>query len=163
MHQPKHIVVATDFSDTAELALDRAIELARHFDAELHVTHVFALPVPAVGVYDFAIPESGIREARESALRRLEGAAQKAVAAGMERTPCMNAVAAGVRTHTHLVATPTETGISDVAREVGAEMIVVGTHGHTGLKHVLLGSVAERVVRHAPCSVLVVRPDSSAA
>ncbi|MEZ4216014.1 MAG: universal stress protein [Myxococcota bacterium] len=150
MHPPKHIVVATDFSDTAELALDRAIELARHFDAELHVTHVFALPVPAVGVYDFAIPESGIREARESALRRLEGAAQKAVAAG-------------VRTHTHLVATPTETGISDVAREVGAEMIVVGTHGHTGLKHVLLGSVAERVVRHAPCSVLVVRPDSSAA
>ena len=144
MHQPRQIVVATDFSDPAEVAVDRAIEWARHFDAALHITHVFALPVPAIGVYDFAIPESGIREAREAALKRLEQAAEKAVKAG-------------VRTHTHLVSTPTETGISEVAREVGADLIVVGTHGHTGLKHVLLGSVAERVVRHAPCSVMVVR------
>jgi len=150
MSKPSQIVVATDFSEPAEVALERAIELASHYGAELHVTHVFALPVPVVGVYDFAIPETGIREARESALRRLEEAAKRAVAKG-------------VRTHTHLVATPTETGISDVARSVGADMIVIGTHGHTGLKHVLLGSVAERVVRHAPCSVLVARKEERTA
>jgi universal stress protein A len=148
MNQPQRIVIATDFSAPATLALERSIELARHFDAELHITHVFSLPIPIVGVYDFSIPETGIQEARLAATRRLDEAEEKARAAGVQAV-------------THLVSSPTEQGISELARRVGADWIVVGTHGHTGLKHVVLGSVAERVVRHAPCSVLVIRDEDA--
>ena len=51
---------------------------------------------------------------------------------------------------------PARTGILDVAREIGADLIVMGTHGRSGFQHALLGSVAERVVHHSPCPVLVV-------
>ena len=144
MGQPQKIVIATDFSEPAAVALDRSIDYAKQFGAELHIVHVFSLPVPAVGIYDFAIPESGIQEARATATQRLEKDAEKAVSAG-------------ITTHTHLVPAPTDAGITTLAEDIGADWIVIGTHGHTGLKHVLLGSVAERVVRHAHCSVLVVR------
>jgi nucleotide-binding universal stress UspA family protein len=51
-------------------------------------------------------------------------------------------------------------GIADAAIDVGADLIVIGTHGRTGIAHMLLGSVAEQVVRTAPCSVLTIRPDA---
>ena len=57
----------------------------------------------------------------------------------------------------HLLDGPTDKSIVDFARDENADWLIVGTHGHTGLKHIVLGSIAERVLRHAPCSVLVVR------
>ena len=66
-------------------------------------------------------------------------------------------IAAGAQGDVRIVDGAAAAGIVEVANEVGAELVVVGTHGRTGLAHVLLGSVAERVVRHAPCPVLVAR------
>ena len=57
----------------------------------------------------------------------------------------------------HLSEVPAASAIVDLAEELGADLIIMGTRGHTGLKHVLLGSVAERTLRHAPCSVLTVK------
>ena len=73
------------------------------------------------------------------------------------RAPCLAADASGVTAHTHLLSQPVAKTIAELARELQADCIVVGTHGHTGLKHALLGSVAENIIRHAPCDVWVVR------
>jgi nucleotide-binding universal stress UspA family protein len=83
-------------------------------------------------------------EAREQARRSLEEAA---------RGPS----AAGVEVEIHLAHTPAPEAITELARDLAADLIVMGTHGHTGLKHTLLGSVAERTLRTSPCSVLTVK------
>lgn len=67
------------------------------------------------------------------------------------------AAAAGVHAKTRLFEGPTAKAITELARDVDVDWIMVGTHGYTGLKHVLLGRIAERIVRQAPSSVLVVR------
>jgi nucleotide-binding universal stress UspA family protein len=141
---PHTIVVATDFSHPGSIAVERAIEFAHRNSAELHIVHVFSMPVPLVTAYEFGIPEPDLQNARNVALEKL-GACEK------------RAAAEGVKVRTHLLEGPTDKAIVEFASEQGADWIVVGTHGHTGFKHVLLGSVAERVVRHAACSVLVVR------
>ena len=150
MTRPKKILVATDFSIPARVAVDEAIDLARMFEGELHVVHVFALPTPLITAYEFGIPEQDLEQARTVARAKLDEAAE-------------SVSAAGVPAHTHLLQSPADIAITELAREIDADWIVVGTHGHTGLKHVFLGSVAERVVRHAPCSVLVARDASSEA
>ena len=143
-NRPHSIVVATDFSPPANAAVERAIDLARHFDAELHIAHVFTLPIPLITAYEFSVPEHDVRYARGVAHKKLDAWAEKASVDGVEA-------------RTQLLEGPTDKAVDEFARDVGADWIVVGTHGHTGLKHVLLGSVAELIVRHAPCSVLVVR------
>ena len=65
----------------------------------------------------------------------------------------------GVETHVHLREAPPSVAICDVAAELGVDLIVMGTRGLSGLKHVLLGSVAERTVRNAPCPVLTIKGD----
>lgn len=146
---PKSLVVATDFSAPGDNAVAGAIELAAQLDAELYIVHVFAMPVPLLTVYEFALPEPDMRDARELARAKLESYGEQAVAAG-------------VTAHVRLLDGATDKAIVSLARDVDAGWLVVGTHGHTGLQHVLLGSVAERIVRHSPCSVLVVRDERPA-
>jgi nucleotide-binding universal stress UspA family protein len=67
------------------------------------------------------------------------------------------AITREVSADSHLGTAPAAAAIADLAEEVGADLIVMGTQGLTGLEHVLLGGVAERTVRHAPCSVLTVK------
>jgi nucleotide-binding universal stress UspA family protein len=69
--------------------------------------------------------------------------------------------AEGVKASSHLSEVPAASAIVGQAEELGVDLIIMGTRGHTGLKHVLLGSVAERTLRHAPCSVLTVKELSS--
>ncbi len=143
------IVAAVDFSESSDHALEGAVAMAKRFGATLHVVHAFDLPVPRFNPYAVTVPVAYVNEAREAATAKLEQAAEKARAEG-------------VKVESHLGEIPAAPAIVRVAEEVGADLIVIGTRGHTGLKHALLGSVAERTVRTAPCSVLTVKDAADA-
>ena len=138
------LLVATDFSADSDAALERAVDLARTLGAELHVVHVLHRPVEALSPYEIPLPPSLLDEVQAAARRRLEEVTAKAREAGVEAE-------GHVRD-----GSPAEQ-IDDLARELGADLIVMGTRGLTGLPHVLLGSVAERTVRIAGCPVLTVK------
>jgi universal stress protein A len=140
------ILYATDFSDSAEPAQAQAIRLARALHAELVILHV-AVEVPLFGEWPFSMSE--VERVYE---------AQKQWAAGMLEERVRAARDEGVEARTELRSGVPFEVIVDTAAELGAEMIVIGTHGRSGLQRFLLGSVAERVVRLAPCPVLTVRP-----
>jgi len=140
----KRILVPTDFSDYSKQAIAYACELARRFAAELQLLHVAtppALPMPYVGtVSDQTFhPE----ETAKKALEELDDPEFDQVSR-IDRV---------VRVGTPFVE------IVRYAKENDIDLIVMGTHGRTGLVHALIGSVAERVVRKAPCPVLTVRPE----
>ena len=106
---------------------------------------------------DFQLEVLAGRQAYLSVIGQLPGfqareAARRHLDESMERIK-----AAGLQGEAHLLAEAADPGISELARSLGVDLIVMGTRGITGLKHVLLGSVAERTVRHAPCSVLTVK------
>jgi len=144
----RHVLAATDFSECSSIALDAAIELARRYDAALTLVHVFTLPVyPYMDLVPMAIDIE--TPARDAAREELD----KALATTRKQLPSADAVLrqAGA-VWEQILAT---------AREVGADLIVLGTHGRTGISHALIGSVAERVVRHSQIPVLTVcRPRS---
>lgn len=140
----QHILVPIDFSPYADQALDYAMTLARVLQARLTLLHVIA-PLPLVGT-----EMNGT--ALGTYLDELEAESTQAMAAYRDRVthaglPCDVAVVLG---------TPYQV-IIDTARTRQVDLIVMGTHGRTGLRHLFLGSVAERVVQLAPCAVLVVR------
>jgi nucleotide-binding universal stress UspA family protein len=138
------ILVAVDFSEHGDLAVDAAVELAKRFHAALHVVHALDVRIPVMAPYEVVIPASFIESARKAAASKLETLVQKVATEG-------------VTASAHLSEAPAASAIVDLAEEIGADLIVMGTRGHTGLMHVLLGSVAERTLRHAPCSVLTVK------
>ncbi len=146
----RKILVGTDFSEPADAARRMAIDLARRLGAELEIVHVEE-PLPAYAFSEGALPDlPRLQEkVRSSAERQLEDQAKEARGAGIP-----------VRTIV-LPGTPATT-IVERARTEGVDLIVVGTHGRTGLEHMLIGSVAERVVRYASCPVLTVKGAPSA-
>lgn len=139
----KRILVPTDFSETARQALPVAVELASQFGATITLTHVFpaALPTELSRLGLLFEQRRLAAEARKRLLRfrKQELPANLAVeTASLEGGPAYE--------------------INRFAKDFETDLIVTATHGHTGLKHVWLGSTAERIVRHAPCPVMVVRP-----
>ncbi len=146
----RKILVPTDFSSCADAALERAAELAKLTNAEIHVLHAYALPTPApiVGI-PLVIPEEFYAQVRDATKKGVDQRVGRAAAQGLK-------VAGSV-----VCDTPAR-AILDAAAKLQADLIVMGTHGHTGLKHVLLGSVAERTVRLASCPVMTVKPASGA-
>jgi len=122
-----------------------AVELARRLGAELEIVHVEE-PLPAYAFAEGPLPDLPRlqEEVQRWAERELEQQVKEARGAGV---PVRTAV---------LLGTPANT-IVETARTDGADLIVVGSHGRTGLERVLLGSVAERIVRTSPCPVLTVR------
>jgi nucleotide-binding universal stress UspA family protein len=141
------IVAAVDFSEHADQALDVAVEFAEQFGAELHLVHALDTRVPMMSPCDVVIPTAFMAEVRGAAASKLDSLAQKVATEGVTAV-------------SHLSEVPAASAIVDLAEELGADLIVMGTRGRTGLKHVLLGSVAERTLRHAPCSVLTVKASS---
>jgi universal stress protein A len=140
-----HVLVPTDFSVSAEQALDYAIRLAKTLNARLMLLHVIQ-PVPMAGVdMGVALPATYLQEVEEAVQGSMEDALARVTAAGLTGERVV------------LYGVPFQE-IVETAKARQVDLIVMGTHGRTGLMHVLLGSVAERVVRLAPCSVLVVRP-----
>jgi nucleotide-binding universal stress UspA family protein len=145
---PRRILAATDFSGPADGAVELAATLARQFGAELHLVHAYYIPLSAMAPYDIEIPDTLIREGREAARKRLGAAADDLRGRGISATA-------------HLEEGPACPAIVERARALGADLVVIGTHGYTGLRHALLGSVAERTLRLAPCAVLAVKPAPS--
>ena len=144
---PHTIVVATDFSPTAEHAQRVAHRLAAAFGAELHLLHVRVL-----------LEDPHLGEEQRHQFERMLSDSDASTRGALEAA---GAAAADVRTVPHLVRGLSESeAIAETARDLDADLIVMGTHGRRGLSHVLLGSVAERVVRSAPVPVLTVRQDS---
>jgi nucleotide-binding universal stress UspA family protein len=144
---PRAIVVATDFSPTAEHAQRVAHRLAAAFGAELHLLHVRVL---------LEDPHLGEEQRHE-----FERMLSDSDASTRDALVAAGAIASDVRTIPHLVRGLSESeAIVETARDLGADLIIMGTHGRRGLSHVLLGSVAERVVRSSPIPVLTVRHDA---
>jgi nucleotide-binding universal stress UspA family protein len=149
MTAPKRILVAMDFSEQGERALEAALELGSRFRAEVHLVHALEVALPLFEPYAVVLPADWIGEARRLAEEKLQKAQERVRARGASGT-------------VHLGDVPAAHAIAERAREIGADLVVVGTHGHTGLKHVLLGSVAERTVEYAPCSVWTVKGSGGA-
>jgi nucleotide-binding universal stress UspA family protein len=141
----KDVLCAVDFSAASRSALDTAVRLVRDAGASaaltlIHVVHVPAYPL-SVGVL---VTPSLRRELLESADRELADWKKAAEAEGVNASVL------------RLEGTPWQS-IVEEARARRSDLIVVGTHGRTGLTHAIIGSTAERVARHAPCAVLVTR------
>jgi nucleotide-binding universal stress UspA family protein len=138
------ILVPTDFSAHSSAALDRALELAGSLSARVVLLHSYFVSPPAVTGEFWVLPPDFMSELRAATCAELEQLAKR----GAE---------AGVRCEYRASPAPAVEAILDVAKLLPADLIVLGTHGRTGLKHAVLGSVAERVVRLAPCPVLTVK------
>ena len=139
--QLKNILVPLDFSEMSLKSLQYAVPFAKQFGAKLTLLHVITCPVYSVdfSYYPPLRPEqlAGIKEQLED-IRTREIPAEISVDIVVRESLVFE-------------------GILELAREVRADLIITSTHGRTGLKHLMLGSVAEDIVRRAPCPVLVVR------
>jgi universal stress protein A len=145
---PKNILVPTDLSEGAEEALAFACELAAKLDATLHLVNVVGIPAMGVPELGVAVTSSMIDQLiteNQTALDRIADARRDQVRIGQVLLKTGDA----------------RDSINQTAVEVDADLIVMGTHGRRGVARALLGSVAETVVRSAPCPVLTVRPHST--
>lgn len=140
------ILVPTDFSLTADAALDYARALAAKFGASLHLLHVLEDPVTSGPLTPTSSLEASTFQSTllDDARLRLAHRALPGPLAQMRAT-------------TDAIAGTATRAIVEYAATHGIDLIVMGTHGRTGVAHLLIGSVAERVVRTAPCPVLTVR------
>lgn len=141
--QIRKILCPLDFSENSEHALLYAKAFARAHDADLLLLHVVELPVSYLAA-EIAIPVDALQRQKDACVKNLN-AITEMVRQELPRATCL-----------------IEEGnpypcIVQVARTQGVDLIVMGTHGRTGLAHALLGSVTEKVVRAAPCPVLTVK------
>ncbi len=138
------ILVPTDFSDCSQEAANYACELASRFGAEIHILHVLEPPTRAMPSPGAPLPEQLLADVREQAEKQLD-----LWLSNFSSQP--EKVTQSVRRGTPFVE------IVRCAKENDTDLIVIATHGYSGLSHALMGSVAEKVVRKAPCPVLAVR------
>lgn len=145
MPEVRRILHPTDFSDLSKRALPWVRHYAALHEAEVHVLHVLE---PMISTTDFTWSGLSFGELEQ---RRLEGA-QEALDALAEELGSgdLGVIRAVERGKSHDV-------IRDYAEQNGIDLVILATHGHTGLTHLLLGSTAEMVVRTAPCPVLTVK------
>jgi nucleotide-binding universal stress UspA family protein len=141
----KKILVTTDFSEPSYKGLDAAIDLAELFHAELAIVHVLAVlpPNPSDPNISFEVPEFEAIVHKDSC-DKLQEIVKTRIPAGIKAEPIIG--------HGHAAKE-----IIRIAGEEKVDLIVIATQGHTGWSHLLLGSVAEKVIRHSPCPVFCVR------
>ena len=145
----QHILIPTDFSEYADYALDYALELTQKLQARLTLLHVLYLSPLTVG----EVPPSVFNQI----LQDMQNWAQQQMQETLERVK-----QTGIYSESAIVEGAPFQMIINTAKDKGVDLIVMGTHGRTGLTHVLIGSVAEKVVRLAPCPVLVTRGTTKA-
>ena len=146
----RHILAPTDFSDHSKGALSDALELAQTFGATLSLLHVIE-PSPYLG--EFTPPTMGpgqLGDLERQATAELARVLPDAQGATIEVTRAVT------------IGSPPRK-IVETAEAAHVDLIVMATHGRTGLSHLVMGSVAERVVRTAPCPVLTIRPPAEKA
>ncbi len=141
----KKILYPIDFSEYTEEITSYAVSIAKKYDSELHLLHV----IPNLSYFtpyeSFMTPENIVAIERniekeiekdfDNVLRKIDIPAKKVIKTGV-----------------------TFVEIIDYIKEEGIDLVVMGTHGRSGIEHILIGSVAEKVVRKAPCPVMTVRP-----
>jgi nucleotide-binding universal stress UspA family protein len=147
MTQLKRILVPTDFSEDSERAAAYAVEFARRYDVEeVHCVHVSDVPADLLATSSYYMTgpsEEFLAQVRTEGKKGLE----TFVAKNLSGVPVKTAFLEG-RPFVEIIR---------YAREQEIDLVVISTHGRTGLKHALFGSVAEKVIRKAPCPVLVVK------
>ncbi|MDH3519328.1 MAG: universal stress protein [Myxococcales bacterium] len=140
----RRILVPVDFSESTPLLIEWAAHLAQQHGAAVTLLHAYHLPVEFQQLEGAYLPPdfwAGVKAEAEQSLSRLAAElAQRGITA--EQVVCEGYAA---------------TAIVEEAAARGVDLIVIGTHGLSGLKHLLLGSIAERVVQKAPCAVLTVK------
>lgn len=155
---PRVMVVGVDYSESSDLAIQRACDLARGPQpAELHVVHVVPSNPPTW------LPEQPVYPREPISVEMLSKQLYERVEK-VTRDWCATheAPLPFLRLTTHIRSERTPEAIAQLASDVEAELVIVGTHGRRGARRYLLGSVAEGTVRLAPCAVLVVRlPNAS--
>jgi nucleotide-binding universal stress UspA family protein len=145
-HSPaliQRIIVPHDFSETANRALEYGLGLAERLGASVTVVHAYEIPV-------YGFPEGPV------VTTEMAGQIEKASRSAMDAL-AKRAKRPGVEVSFALRQGPAWSEIQAVAKETKADLVVIGSHGRRGLSRALLGSVAEKVVRTAPCPVLTVR------
>jgi nucleotide-binding universal stress UspA family protein len=146
--RPKRILVPTDFSNFSLQALENAIEFGKPFKASIVLLHA-SEPIYSATPGTLYAPSGNVimlmRERRRIARTQLAALARDLAKRGVRLRPVF-AIGAPHRV------------IVETAKKVGADLIVMSTHGRSGISHVVMGSVAEKVVRSSPCPVLTVRP-----
>jgi nucleotide-binding universal stress UspA family protein len=146
----QRILVPLDFSEHAAAILEWAVHLAQEHGSTVILMHAYHLPVEFQQMEGAYLPAEFWTQVKSEAQKTLEGHAATIRKKGI---PVEVVVAEGYPA----------TAIEEEAARTKADLIVIGTHGRTGLKHLLLGSVAERVVQKAPCPVLTVKTPAPAA
>ena len=143
----QRILLPTDFSNYSATATKYACELAVRFEAELHLLHILEIQLDSTPGFAMGLAlENYVVESRSAAEKRLADILDPHWSAG--RKVIQTVVDGSPRLQ-----------IIHYARQCDIDLIVLSTHGRTGLSHVIMGSVAENVVRTAPCPVLTVRPE----
>ncbi|MCB9708398.1 MAG: universal stress protein [Myxococcales bacterium] len=147
MPEITRILTPLDFSDASNHAFAYAVELASKLKAEIHAAHVYQLPV-------YTFTEGAVTAGPEVVTKIVDAS-----------TDALNKIAdqykgSGVVIHTHVLEGAPHDSILETAKKLGIDLIVMGTHGRSGLTRFLLGSVAERVVRASPIPVLTIRSEN---
>jgi nucleotide-binding universal stress UspA family protein len=144
--QFRHILAPTDFSEYSKKAVASALELAKKFGAKLTILHVIELPpYPVEGYVPSSMSQTFMDDLERQATTDLAQVTPEAEAAGVEVARVVG------------VGTPYRK-IIDTAEAEQVDLIVMATAGRTGFSHLIMGSIAERVVRTASCPVLTIRP-----
>jgi nucleotide-binding universal stress UspA family protein len=146
--QPRieHVVVATDFSASGRAAVLYAARLVQALNGRLHLVHVLEQPFATSGPYEFHLPDTADR--RERRYQRAHKALMREAAV---------AVADARRVTVEVRSGPVTESIAQAGVDYGADLIVLGTRGRAGLRHLLAGDLAERLLRIGRCPVLAVR------
>jgi nucleotide-binding universal stress UspA family protein len=140
----KRIIVPVDFSENSRRALEVGQELATRFGAELHLFHSQPISWACTSPYDSVLPANYFEDITKAAAKKLHEWRDQYCDEKLEIAE-------------HLSELPAPAAILELADTLDADLIVMGTRGLGALKHVLLGSVAERVVQRAKCPVLTVK------
>jgi glycine betaine transporter len=138
------ILVPVDFSDHSKEALDTAIQIAHLFGSTVHLLHCYHIQTAGISPYGIVLPSGYYADIRAAAEKHLNDWYEMVSNEGIQSESILSADSPALANN-------------QAAEEVAADLIVMGTRGLSGLKHAVLGSVAERVVRLAPCPVLTVK------
>jgi nucleotide-binding universal stress UspA family protein len=141
----RKICCPIDFSEPSREVLRMAVALAQRYQAELLLFHAYPLP-------GYTLPEGSVVPS-SNMLQELAAETDTQLARWQKEAETLGASRV---TAAQSIGDPA-VEIVEFARTAGADLLVIGTHGRTGLRHAILGSVAERVVRHSPCPVLTIR------
>jgi len=140
------ILCPIDFSEHSLEALDNAVEMAQNLSSELVLTHIISpIPVRPTPTQPSEFDVSGYRDTlEENSEENMDSVIKKHIP---DNVKVKKVIRSGM---------PAQE-IDDIAEEENIDLLIISTHGRTGLSHVIFGSVAEKIIRHAPCPVLTIR------